>query len=224
MAWLHKRSIAANATVTINFDASYTGTESGTIAIAHPDAARVVIAGNATSTNISTCTAATGSIGARSLTYTVASATGLAVGDSVVIEELTCANPQTTDSYGAHSGYFTISAISGTSVTVTNYLPTRGAISATGFGTAKMTKITQVKTTCSIDKTSGLTIGNVAFVKNGNTQNILINNSKVVISGILTALNTSTNNFIVEINNSAIGSPTHVRAAVQRSPVHIVAE
>lgn len=82
MAWLHKRSIAANATVTINFDASYTGTESGTIAIAH----------------------------------------------------------------------------------------------------------------------------------------------KVVISGILTALNTSTNNFIVEINNSAIGSPTHVRAAVQRSPVHIVAE
>lgn len=30
MAWLHKRSIAASATVTINFDASYTGTESGT--------------------------------------------------------------------------------------------------------------------------------------------------------------------------------------------------
>lgn len=144
--------IPASATVTISLPSGVTASTSP-YSLQHPYGARIKIEGAAVVTTTATASGAvTGSSGAWAVPLTVASAAGISVGDYLLLR-----NVAGTGQYKLFSGMCKVSAIVGSTVTVTN------TAKNAAWPTAALSAadITVLKTTLSFTGCDGLDIDGV---------------------------------------------------------------
>lgn len=113
--YLQRYAISKDATVTISVAAG-THTYASSIVVNHPYGSHIKISGaTPVSTTISSVGSVTGSAGNWSVPITVASATGIAAGQYVIIK-----NATGTGDFSFHNGVWLITDVTGSVVTITN--------------------------------------------------------------------------------------------------------
>jgi hypothetical protein len=212
--------------INVNFHSDYVGeTTTNTVYLIHADASNIQIQGytNYTPLNATTCTIS-GTIGNLSITYNVTTApsSDYTVGSIIYIYNEGNINTNilqtksiynTTTQLGNHTGFYRITAVTTTSITITNtsnYYA--GILSASDFaanGGCNIVKVTAINTHIYMDALNSFSVGYWCVFQRTATNTILtITSSDIILTGVFGAsfesANTATSDSIVIVNASSI--------------------